>query len=335
MGFNPQSRTPIALKVTMNKALLLGLIVCLNLAPPFHAAFAQSAYPSKTVELILPYAAGGGVDAMARAFAKEAAKITNSSWIVNNKDGAGGLIGFSTLANATPDGYTLVFSPASPLVVAPFLTKSMPFELTKIQPVCQVFENVFAIAVRNESSIKNFADLLKLAKDAPGKLNYGHAGTGSVPHLSVGTIEKTLGVQFNAIPYRGDGQLLPQLLAGDIDFGAPALSSIVGRNLRVLAVLSSQSQAGAPDAPTITQLGVGSVTPGLNGIYATFGTPNAIVEKLQDICAKVTNEEEFKKTATTMAQTPAYLGTQAFAKRIADVSKINADIVKTMKLEKN
>jgi len=84
MGFNPQSCTPIALKVTMNKALLLGLIVCLNLAPPFHAAFAQSAYPSKTVELILPYAAGGGVDAMARAFAKEAAKITNSSWIVNN-----------------------------------------------------------------------------------------------------------------------------------------------------------------------------------------------------------------------------------------------------------
>jgi len=319
----------------MNKALLLGLIASLSLAMASQKAISENAYPSKTVDLILPYAAGGGVDAMARAFAKEASKVTNSSWIVTNKDGAAGLIGFSALANASPDGYTLVFSPASPLVVAPFLTKTMPFDLAKIQPVCQVFENVFAIAVRNESSIKSFADLVKMAKDSPGKLSYGHAGTGSVPHLSVGTIEKTLGVQFNAIPYRGDGQLLPQLLAGDIDFGAPALSSIAGRNLRVLAVLASQPQPGAPEAPTITQLGVGSVTPGLNGIYATSGTPQTIIERLQDICAKVTNEEEFKKTATTMAQTPAYLGTQAFTKRIADVSKINADIVKTMKLEKN
>jgi tripartite-type tricarboxylate transporter receptor subunit TctC len=319
----------------MKKSLLLGSMFCLALELLSLHIGAQTAYPSKTVELILPYAAGGGVDAMARAFAREAAKVTNSTWIVTNKDGAAGLVGFSALANASPDGYTLVFSPASPLVVAPFLSKSMPFELNKIQPVCQVFENVFSIAVRNESPIKSFADLIKLAKESPGKLNYGHAGTGSVPHLSVGTIEKTLGVQFNAIPYRGDGQLLPQLLGGDIDFAAPALSSIAGRNLRVLAVLSSEKQPGSPDAPTITQLGVGSVTPGLNGIYATAGTPQAIVEKLQDICAKVTHEEEFKKTATTMAQTPAYLNTQAFNQRLAEVSKTNSDIVKTMKLEKN
>ena len=310
-------------------------IVVIFISTLFTSAVGQNNFPNKKIELILPYAAGGGVDAMARSFSREASKLTNTQWIVINKDGAGGLIGFTMLANGPIDGYTLIFSPASPLVVAPFLTKSMPFEVNKIQPVCQVFENIFTLAVRAESKIKTFNDLIKTAKENPGKINYGHAGTGSVPHLSVGIIEKTLGVQFNAIPYRGDGQLLPQLMAGDVDFGVPALSSIIGRNLRVLTVLSGQTQAGAPEAPTITQFGVASVTPGLNGIYANSSTPLHVITKLEEICAKVVTQEDFIKTANTLAQTPSFLNSHQFTKKIEEVSKINAEIVYTMKLEKN
>src|SRR5690606_9267224 len=118
------------------------------------SACAQGAYPTKTVEVIMPYAAGGGVDAMARAFSREASRISGQQWVVNNRPGGGGTIGFAALANATPDGYTVVFAPASALTNAPFLIKKMAFRSEQIEPVCQVFENVFAIAVKNDSPVK-------------------------------------------------------------------------------------------------------------------------------------------------------------------------------------
>jgi hypothetical protein len=192
-------------------------LACALAAP----AWAQERAAARPVEVIMPYAAGGGVDAMGRAFAREASRLTGDAWVVVNKDGAAGMLGFAALASAAPDGRTVVFSPASPLVITPFVTKTMPFAVEKIEPVCQVFENVFAIAVRADSPIKSLPDLIAQAKAAPGKLSYGHAGTGSVPHLSTASLEKALGVRFNPIPYRGDGPMLPQLMGGQLDFGVP------------------------------------------------------------------------------------------------------------------
>jgi tripartite-type tricarboxylate transporter receptor subunit TctC len=304
-----------------------GLVLC---------AFAQAQpYPAKNVELILPYAAGGGVDAMARAFAREATRITGQNWIVVNRDGAGGVVGFTALAHAAPDGYTLAFSPASPLVNSPFVMKEMPFRNEQIEPLCQIFENVFAIAVRPDSPIKSMEDLVARARANPGKLSYGHAGTGSVPHMSVGALEKALGVKFNAIAYRGDGPMLPQLLGGELDFGAPALSSIGGKNLRVLAVLSDKRSAAAPEAPAVTQLGYPAVTPGLNGLYAPAGLPRPLVEQLQGICQKVVESEGFGKAAQGMQQTPVYLNAAQFKARIERTYKTNADLVPDLKLEKS
>jgi tripartite-type tricarboxylate transporter receptor subunit TctC len=316
------------------KRINLWLMVTLFLSTA-SGLLAQDKYPSKTIQLILPYAAGGGVDAMARSFAREASKVTDSSWVVVNKDGAAGLVGFTVLANAPTDGYTLVFSPASPLVIAPFVAKSMPFKTDRITPICQVFENVFTIAVKPDSPIKSLAELIQRAKDNPSKLSYGHAGTGSVPHLSIGALEKNLGIKFNAIPYRGDGQMIPQLLAGDLDFGAPAVSSIAGKNMRVLAVLSDQRHPGVPDAPAITQLGFASVTPGLNGIYAPAGTPPGVLEYLQAICQKVVASEEFKKSSQSLQQVPAHLNAAQFKQRLDDVYRLNSELVPSMQLEKN
>ncbi|MDB5803250.1 MAG: hypothetical protein JWN73_572 [Betaproteobacteria bacterium] len=296
---------------------------------------AAQTYPAKNVELILPYAAGGGVDAMARAFAREATRVTGQNWIVVNRDGAGGVVGFTALSHAAPDGYTLAFSPASPMVNSPFVMKEMPFRNEQIEPLCQIFENVFAIAVRPDSPIKSMEDLVARAKANPGKLSYGHAGAGSVPHMSVGALEKSLGVKFNAIAYRGDGPMLPQLLGGELDFGAPALSSIGGKNLRVLAVLSDKRSAAAPDAPAVTQLGYPAVTPGLNGLYAPAGLPRPLVEQLQGICQKVVEGEGFGKAAQGMQQTPVYLNGPQFKARIERTYKTNADLVPDLKLEKS
>lgn len=299
------------------------------------AGWAQAPYPARQVELILPYAAGGGVDAMGRAFAREASKIAGAPFVLVNRDGAAGMLGFAALANAAPDGYTLVFSPASPLVITPYVVRSMPFKVERIEPVCQVFENVFSIAVRQESPIKSMEDLVARARANPGKLSYGHAGAGTAPHLSVGSIEKTLGIKFNQIPYRGDGPMLPQLLGGELDFGAPAISSIVGKNLRVLAVMSEKRHPGVPEAPTLAQLGYPPVEPGLNGVYAAAGTPRAVIDQVQAICQKVVESEDFRKTAQTLQQAPAYLPGALFKARLERVSRNHAELIPAMNLEKN
>lgn len=296
---------------------------------------AQDKPNSRNVEVILPYAAGGGVDAMGRAFAREAAQLTGQSWIVVNRDGGAGVIGFTALSRAPADGHTLVFSPASPLTNSPFLMKTMPYRSEQIEPLCQVFENVFTIAVRQDSPIKSLQDLVARAKAAPGSLSYGHAGNGSVPHLGVAAVEKALGIEFNAIPFRGDGALLPQLMGGQLDFAAPALSSIKGKGLRVLVVLSEKRHPSMPDVASLSELGYPAVVPGLNGLYAPAGTPADVLAKLQNLCQKVLETEGFKQSAQTLQQVPAYLSAEQFKTRIQNTYRLHADLVPRLNLEKN
>ena len=321
---------------TVGRMPALILIALLGL-PQFAAAQAPAPdrYPTRNVELILPYAAGGGVDAMGRAFAREASRLTGQTWVVVNRDGGAGTIGFAALSRAAADGHVLAFSPASPLTNAPFLMKSMPYKNEQIEPICQVFENVFSIAVRQDSPIKSLPDLVARAKAAPGKLSYGHAGAGSVPHLGVAAVEKALNIKFNGIPYRGDGPMLPQLMSGELDFAAPALSSIAGKGLRVLAVLSDARQPSLPDVPALTDLGYPAVTPGLNGLFAPTGLPRPLLEQLQGICQKVLEADDFKKVASTLQQTPAFLGAAAFKARIDKTYRTHAELVPDLKLEKN
>jgi tripartite-type tricarboxylate transporter receptor subunit TctC len=296
---------------------------------------AQDRWPNRPVEVIVPYAAGGGVDAMARAFAREAARLGPQPWAVVNRDGGGGLVGFNTLAHAAPDGYTIVFSPASALTNAPFVTRSMPFRAEQVEPVCQVFENVFALAVRQDSPIRSLQDLVARAKAEPGKLSYGHAGPASVPHLSVAAMEKAQGLKFNGIPYRGDGPMIVQLMGGQLDFGAPAISSIGGKNLRVLAVLAEKRHPALPDVPALTEAGFPAVTPGLNGVFVPAGTPRPVVQQLQGICERVLQSDEFRKAALTLQQVPEYLPGAAFKARIDRTYRMNAELVPELHLEKN
>ncbi len=315
------------------KTLTLGLLSACSLSVALMAS-AQDKAP-RQVELILPYAAGGGVDVMGRAFAREAAKLTEQNWVVVNRDGGAGVIGFTALSKAAPDGATLVFSPASPMTNSPFLNKTMPFRNEQIEPVCQVFENVFSIAVRADSPIKSMQDLEARAKAAPGTLSYGHAGNGSVPHMGVAAVAKKQGIQFNAIPFRGDAAMLPQLIGGQLDFAAPALSSIGGKGLRVLAVLADKRHPAMPDAPSLTELGYPNVTPGLNGIYAPAGLPAATVAQLQGLCLKVLSSDGFKQSAQALQQVPAYLEATQFKARIQNTYRAHAELVPDLNLEKN
>jgi tripartite-type tricarboxylate transporter receptor subunit TctC len=311
-------------------AVLMALAAYAGLSAVVHA---QNAYPERTVEVILPYAAGGGVDAMARAFSREASELTGQQWIVTNRPGGGGVVGFSALANAKPDAYTIVFSPASALTNAPFLVK-MPFKPEQIEPVCQAFENVFTVAVNADSPVKSLDELVARAKAAPGTVSYGHAGPGSVPHLGVAALEKALKISFNGVGYKGDSQMLPDLLGGNLDFGAPAISSLSGKNVRVLAVLSGSRHPALPDVPSITELGYPAVTPGLNGLFLPAGTPEPLVEKVEALCKKIIESDSFAKAAKALQQAPAFLPRDKFKSRLDATYKLHAELIPSIGLKK-
>lgn len=302
-----------------------------------HAVLAQSAanYPERTVEVLVPYAAGGGVDAMARTFATEAARVTGQQWVTVNREGGGGVVGFNALVRAKPDGYTVAFSPASPMTNAPFVNSKIPFRNDEIEPVCQVFENVFAIAVRADSPIQNLQDLIARAKAEPGKLSFGHAGPASVGHLSVAAVERSAGVKFNAIAYRGDAPALADTLGATLDFSALGVGTVAGQKLRVLAVLSAKRHPAFPDVPSVTESGYAASSQGLNGVYVPAGTPRPVVQRLEQICRDVVASPAFVERAKAQSQVTSYLDAQAFKTLIEKTYKDNAALVPELKLEKN
>ncbi|MCW5260745.1 tripartite tricarboxylate transporter substrate binding protein [Verminephrobacter eiseniae] len=298
-------------------------------------ACAQDKPAAGVTEVIVAYSAGGGVDLMARAFARQAARMSGQNWVVTNRDGAAGIIGFAALARAAPNGQTLAFSPASPITHAPLLFKTMPYRNEQVEPVCQVFENIFTIAVRADSPIQTLQDLTARARAAPGKLLYGHAGNGSVPHLGVAAVAKALGVPFNPVAFKGDSAVLAQLLGGHLDFAAPAIASIAGKGLRVLALLSDKRHPLLPEAPSLADLGYPAVTPGLNGIFAPAATPPATLARIQGLCQKVVASDGFRQAALGLNQVPAYLDAAQFKARILRTYQANAELLPHLDLERH
>jgi tripartite-type tricarboxylate transporter receptor subunit TctC len=292
-------------------------------------------FPSKAIEVIVPYAAGGGVNNMARAFAAEAAQDMGQQWVILNKEGAGGVIGFSALARAKPDGYTIAFSPASPITNAPFINASMPYRNSQVEPVCQIFENVFVIAVRPDSPIRNFADLVARAKSTPGAISYGHAGPASVGHLSIATIESAGDMRFNAIAYRGDSQAMADTLGGSLNFAVLGAGTLAGKGMRELAVLSKTRHPALPNVPSISELGYPSNSQGLNGIFVPAGTPKDIIDRYAGLCKKISASPAFIDRAVGMSQVMSYLDARNFKKLIEETYRKHQELVPGLNLEKN
>ena len=281
-------------------------------APAAHA----QAFPNRTIEVIVPFAAGGGTDIIARAVASAMSDDLGQRLVVLNRDGAGGTLGFGALATAAPDGHTLAFSPSTPVTNAPYLVKGVKSGVESFDYVCQVFENVFAIAVRGASRFKTAQELFAAAREQAG-LAYGHAGAGSIPHLSMANAADALRLKLRAVPFRGDAAILPVLLQGDLDFAAVALSSIREQDIRVLAVFADKRQPSASDAPVLPELGVSeNVPPGFNGIYAPKGLAAPVLKTLQDACAKAMGAGVVTRAIANTGQAVAFMDGDAFRKRI-------------------
>jgi tripartite-type tricarboxylate transporter receptor subunit TctC len=294
-------------------------VAAIALAPIALEANAQK-WPARPIEMIIPFPAGSGVDLIGRAVASALADQSGQQVVVNNRDGASGTIGFNALAAATPDGSTIAFGPTTPIANAPYLVKGVRYRVESFDYLCQIFENVFTIAVTPQSKFKSVHDLITAARENPGKLTYGHAGTGTIPHLAVENFAEALKLKFQAVPFRGDAPVLPTLLKGDIDFGAPAVSTIHGQNFRPLLVFWQARHPAYPDVPLARELGAASeVPPGHNGLYAPSGLPVATKTALERHCADAVKSEVVRQIITNTGQSIRYLsGTEFQAQTIAD-----------------
>ncbi|MGJ7497896.1 Bug family tripartite tricarboxylate transporter substrate binding protein [Variovorax sp. RT4R15] len=293
------------------KSTIVLIALC---ASALHAG-AQNYPAQQPIQVIVPFSAGGAVDGMARVFARSIATQLGAQVVVINKEGAGGTIGFWQVARAAPNGYTLAFGPSTPVTSGSILLKGPKYDT--LTPVCQTHENVMTVVVSADSPIKSIQQLMQLAKADPGKIAYGTAGQGTVPHLSAEHFAQAAGLKFNSIAYRGDSPMLVDLIGGAIQFGvSSAAAAAANDKLRVLAVFAEQRQARYPDAPSFKELGIASLAPGLNGLWAPKGISPAIVDTLAKACEVAVQSTEFRDAAKTQSQHPAYLGSQQYLQRV-------------------
>ena len=277
-------------------------------------------WPARPIEMIIPFPAGSGMDVIGRAVASALAEQSGQQVVVNNRDGASGTIGVNALAAATPDGSTIAFGPTTPIANAPYLVKGVRYRVDSFDYICQIFENVFTIAVAPQSKLRSVEDLITAAREHPGKLTYGHAGTGTIPHLAVENFAEALKLKFQPVPFRGDAPVLPTLLKGDIDFGAPAVSTIHGQNFRPLLVFWQARHPAYPDVPIARELGTTSeVPPGHNGLYAPSGLPIAARTAFERHCADAVKSDVVRQIITNTGQSIRYLSGADFqSQTVAD-----------------
>ncbi len=294
--------------MTWRLALVAALPVAL-----FAADAPAQKWPSRPIEVIIPFPAGGSVDVIGRAVVSTMAELLGTQAVISNRDGASGTIGFNALASAAPDGYTLGASPTTPIANAPYLMKGVRYGVDSFEYICHVFDNAFTISVSPQSKFKSMRELLAYAAENPGKINYGHSGPGTIPHLSVENLADALKVKFQGVPFRGESALMPVLLKGDIDFGTLAVVTVRGGSVRPLLLFADARHPAFPDVPTARELGVPtSVPPGHNGIFAPKGLPVEVRVALERACAEAVKTPVVQATLERTGQTLHFLTGEEF-----------------------
>lgn len=300
------------------------------------SATAAEPFPQRPLQFVVPFAAGGGLDANARQFAQALSSVLGQSIAVTNRDGAAGTIGLQSVASAKPDGYTVAFTPAVSLTSEPHRLKTVAYQLNSFKPVCQVFDNIFAIAVTAASPYKTLGDLLQDAARKPAQLSYGTSGTGSIPHLGTSDIEASAKVDLIHVPYKGDAPMLQDLLGGRLGFGALLASSINPQlqagTLRLLAVYSDKRHPSFPQVPTLTEAGVPVVQLSFGGLLVPAATPADVVSVLEAGCEKAIQSTAYRDWAARANQVVDFKPASGFEARLRQDSQAKASTIKRLGL---
>ena len=286
----------------MKLSLCALLLLCIS-----HAALAQTtstgsgqAYPIKPVRLIVPFAAGGGTDLVARTLSQRLTESLGQTVVVENRGGAGGVIGADLVAKSAPDGYTLVMGTPGSMTINPNLTAKMPYDtLRDFAPVSLATISPFVLTVHPSLPVSNFKAFIAFAQSQPGRLNYGTSGNGSVAHLSTEYLKVLAKIDLVHVPYKGSSLALTDTLAGQLQVlfdNLPVVQPHVKTGkLRLMGVGTQQRSALIPGAPTISESGV----PGFEastafGVLAPAHTPAAVITRLSQEIVRILQTPEIK-----------------------------------------
>ena len=275
---------------------LLG-VACLLSAP---LALAQTSWPNKPVKLIVPFAAGGTTDIVARLLGQKLTEVWGQSVIIENKAGAGGNIGADWVAKSGTDGHTILMTSGSILTVNPFIYKTMPFDPQKdLAPVTMVASGPMLISVHPSVKANTIRELIALAKASATPLVFGSAGVGSQVHMAAENFAFAADIKLQHVPYRGEAAALNDLAGGQIQLMAGNLPAAIGfvsqGKIRPLAVTSKERSKQLPDIPTVAESGLpGFVNTGWFGLLVAAGTSDEIIKKIHADTVKVMAQTEFR-----------------------------------------
>jgi tripartite-type tricarboxylate transporter receptor subunit TctC len=283
----------------------LALFLFVAVAAP---ATAQD-YPSKPVTIVVPFTPAGSTDLLARIAASAWEKATGKSFVVENRPGAGQQIGVNAVAKAAPDGHTLLMATSSAMAVNPALYKKIAYDPVKdFQPIAIMAHLPFILLVNRDLPIHSAADLVKHAKDNPGKLSFGSGGVGASHHLYGEMLKNLAGVQMTHVPYRGTVPALNDLIAGHIQVlfadPPPALPQIAAGKVRALAVTTAKRLPGAADLPPLNDTVKGFDSAPWQMLMAPAGTPKPIIDQLHRVIVQYIASAEGQKKLTEMGLIP-------------------------------
>ncbi|MEJ6023520.1 tripartite tricarboxylate transporter substrate binding protein [Ramlibacter sp. PS4R-6] len=309
----------------------------LSLAAPL-AAFAQAGYPNKPIRVIVPFAAGSTTDIIARAITDKMSQSMGQQLVVDNRGGASGTIGQAAVAQAQPDGYTIMVHSSSH-TVSPHTFAKLPFDTEKdfvaITPISTT-PNVLVISPAK--NIKTLQDLLAYGKANPGKLNFASAGQGSATHLNAEKFKLAAKIDAVNVPFKGSAEAVTEVISGRVDYYfspiAPVIGQIRNGQLVPLAVGSPKRAAALPNVPTTAEAGVpGSEFNFWIGMFAPAKTPKEIVDRLNAEVIKALNTPEVKERFASLGADAWTLKPEQFDAYVHDEIKANAGLVKAAGLE--
>jgi tripartite-type tricarboxylate transporter receptor subunit TctC len=311
----------------MGRNLVSYALGCVAIALSLGHAAAQDAYPSKPIKLIVPLAAGGGIDFTARTTAQKLSDVLGQQVVVENQGGAGGTLGVNAVARAAPDGYTLLYHSVTG-VVSSVVGKDLPYDwLRDLAPVSLVTRFAPVLIINPSLPAKDLKEFIALAKANPGKFSYGSSGAGTAIHLASDLFTSTAGVDIVHVPYRGGGPSINDLVAGQVQMtfeGAGVLIPLIHTGkLKALATTSPNRIAELPDVPTMAESGFpGFVSRSWTGLLAPARTPRDIIDKLNTQINEGLKSQELRAALAKLSNEPLGGTPQAFTDVIkGDIAK--------------
>jgi len=300
--------------IFLRRSLLVALLAMLAIP-----ALAQQAYPNKPIRLVVPFPAGGGTDIIAREVAQKLSTTLGWTFVIDNRPGSGGNLGVDTAAKAAPDGYTLALGQTSNLAINPALYSKMPYDPVKdLAPVGLVASAPLVLVVAADSPYKTLADVVNASKAKPGSLNFASPGNGTVAHLASELLQKTAGVKFIHVPYKGMAQAATDVIGGQVQLYMSSVPTLLGHikngKMRAIAVTSLKRVDDLPQVPTVAESGYkGFEAVTWFGVVAPAAVPKDIVLRLNTELNKALQTADVKKKlgdqgAAVLGGTPEQLG---------------------------